>query len=88
MDLTPNGGPGLARVLAGQGVKTLSLTYPGHYPHGGVWKTPVQDRMPIYLPDREISMEETLDHNLKCTFNNIMQGAGLSNLGAIRVQFM
>ncbi len=32
MDLTPDGRPGLARVLARQGFKTLSLTYPGHYP--------------------------------------------------------
>ena len=32
IDLTPDGWPGLAWVLAGQGAKTLSLTYPGHYP--------------------------------------------------------
>jgi len=77
MDLTPDGRPGLARVLTAQGFKTLSLTYPGHYPPGGVWKRPVPERMPIYLLDRELSLEETLDRNLKCTFNTIMQGIGL-----------
>ncbi len=34
MDLTPDGRPGLARVLAAQGFKVLALTYPGHYPPG------------------------------------------------------
>jgi pimeloyl-ACP methyl ester carboxylesterase len=77
MDLTPDGRPGLARVLAGQGFKTLSLTYPGHYPPGGVWQEPVPDRMPIYLMNRELPIKEILDRNLKCTFNTIMQGAGL-----------
>ncbi len=77
MDLTPDGRPGLARVIASQGFKTLNLTYPGHYPPGGVWRTPAPDRMPIYLLDQELSLEETLDRNLKCTFNTILQGAGL-----------
>jgi hypothetical protein len=77
MDLTPDGRPGLARVLAQQGFKVLTLTYPGHYPPGGVWKTPVAERNPIYLLDRELPKEEILDRNLKCTFNVILQGAGL-----------
>jgi len=77
MDLTPDGRPGLARVLAQQGVKVLTLTYPGHYPHGGVWKTPVAERNPTYLLDRELPKEEILDRHLKCTFNVILQGAGL-----------
>ncbi|MEX0804711.1 MAG: alpha/beta fold hydrolase [Candidatus Binatia bacterium] len=77
MDLTPDGRPGLARVLAAQGFKVLSLTYPGHYPPGGIWKTPVGERQPIYLFDRELAMEEILDRNLKCTFNTILQGAAL-----------
>jgi pimeloyl-ACP methyl ester carboxylesterase len=77
MDLTPDGRPGLARVLAAQGCKVLALTYPGHYPPGGVWKTPVAERMPIYLTDRQLPPEEILDRNLKCTFNTILQGAGL-----------
>jgi pimeloyl-ACP methyl ester carboxylesterase len=76
MDFTPDGRPGLARVLAAQGFKVLSLTYPGHYPPGGVWKIPVAERMPIYLLDRELPREEILDRNLKCTFNVILQGAG------------
>jgi pimeloyl-ACP methyl ester carboxylesterase len=33
--------------------------------------------MPIYLLDHEISQEEIVDRNLKCTFNTILQGAGL-----------
>lgn len=77
MDLTPDGRPGLARVLAQQGFKVLTLTYPGHYPPGGVWKTPVAERNPIYLFDCELPKEEILDRNLKCTFNVILQGAGL-----------
>lgn len=77
MDLTPDGRPGLARVLAAQGFKVLALTYPGHYPPGGVWKQPVAARNPIYLFDRDLSQEEIADRNLKCTFNVILQGAGL-----------
>ena len=76
MDLTPDGRPGLARVLASQGFKVLSLTYPGHYPPGGVWQIPIPERMPIYLFDRDLPPEEILDRNLKCTFNVILQGAG------------
>jgi len=77
MDLTPDGRPGIARALAAQGFKVLTLTYPGHYPPGGVWTEPVADRMPIYLFDRELSLKEIRDRNLKCTFNTILQGAGL-----------
>lgn len=77
MDLTPDGRPGLARVVAAQGFKVLSLTYPGHYPPGGVWQVPVSERNPVYLRDRELSPEEIADRNLKCTFNVILQGAGL-----------
>jgi pimeloyl-ACP methyl ester carboxylesterase len=77
MDLTPDGRPGLARVLASQGFKALALTYPGHYPPGGVWKQPIPERMPVYLLDRELPIEEIKDRNLKCTFNTILQGAGL-----------
>lgn len=77
MDLTPDGRPGLARVVASQGFKVLTLTYPGHYPPGGVWQQPVPERMPIYLFDRELPIEEINDRNLKCTFNTILQGAGL-----------
>jgi pimeloyl-ACP methyl ester carboxylesterase len=77
MDLTPDGRPGLARVLAAQGFKCLAMTYPGHYPPGGVWKTPIPERQPIYLMDRELPLDEIRDRNLKCTFNVILQGAGL-----------
>lgn len=77
MDLTPDGRPGLARVVAAQGFKVLSLTYPGHYPPGGVWQLPVAERNPVYLRDRELSAAEIADRNLKCAFNVILQGAGL-----------
>jgi pimeloyl-ACP methyl ester carboxylesterase len=77
MDLTPDGRPGLARVIAAQGFKVLALTYPGHYPPGGIWELPVAERNPFYLRDRHLAQEEILDRNLKCTFNVILQGAGL-----------
>jgi hypothetical protein len=77
MDLTPDGRPGLARVLAAQGFRVMALTYPGHYPPGGIWQIPVAERMPIYLFDRQLPNDELLDRNLKCTFNVILQGAGL-----------
>jgi pimeloyl-ACP methyl ester carboxylesterase len=77
MDLTPDGRPGLARVLASQGFKALAFTYPGHYPPGGVWQQPIPERTPVYLLDRELPAEEIKDRNLKCTFNTILQGAGL-----------
>ena len=77
MDLTPDGRPGLARVLAAQGFKVMALTYPGHYPPGGIWKQPVAERNPIYLFDRDLDQAEIDDRNLKCTFNVILQGAGL-----------
>jgi pimeloyl-ACP methyl ester carboxylesterase len=76
MDLTPDGRPGLARALAAQGFKVLALTYPGHYPPGGLWNTPIPERQPIYLMDRELPQQEIRDRNLKCTFNVILQGAG------------
>lgn len=77
MDSTPDGRPGLARVIAAQGFKVLALTYPGHYPPGGIWKQPVAERNPIYLVDRDLPAEEIADRNLKCTFNVILQGAGM-----------
>jgi hypothetical protein len=75
MDHTPDGRPGLARVLAVQGIKTLSCSFTGHYPPNNDWKLPVAERQPLYLFDQELPLEETLDRNLKCTFNVNMQGA-------------
>jgi hypothetical protein len=74
-DITPDGRPGIARVLAAQGFKVLSLDYVGHYPPGGIWMIPVGERQPIYLLDQQLPLEETRDRNLKCTFNVHMQGA-------------
>jgi len=77
MDLTPDGRPGLARVVASQGFKVLALTYPGHYPLGGIWQQAIPERNPIYLKDRDLPKDEIADRNLKCNFNVIEQGAGL-----------
>lgn len=76
-DRTPDGRPGLGRVLAQQGYTALAITYPGHWAPtpGGLWTTPVPERLPIYLLDRTLPDDETLDRNLKCTFNVILQGA-------------
>jgi hypothetical protein len=76
-DETPDGRPGIATVLATQGFTVLSLTYPGHYPPGGIWTVPIAERQPVYLLDQNLSAEEVRDRNLKCTFNVILQGAGL-----------
>ena len=75
-DITPDGRPGIAPVLASQGFTVLSITYTGHYPPGGVWTVPVAERKPYYLMDQQLSDEEILDRNRKCTFNTIVQGAG------------
>jgi hypothetical protein len=74
-DTTPDGRPGIARVLAGQGFKVLSLDYVGHYPPGAIWMEPIAERQPYYLLDRKLSKAEILDRNLKVTFNTEMQGA-------------
>ena len=74
-DRTPDGRPGLPRILASQGFKVLNLTYPGHYPPGGVWKENVATRQPWYLLDKKLDNSEIYDRNLKCTFNVILQGS-------------
>lgn len=74
-DVTPDGRPGIAPVLASQGFSVLSVTYTGHYPPEGIWSMPVEQRKPYYLLDQELSDEEILDRNQKCTFNTIVQGA-------------
>lgn len=73
-DTTPDGRPGISRILASQGFTVLSVDYVGHYPLGGIWSTPVKDRAPVYLLDRKLSDEEIYDRNLKCTFNVHVQG--------------
>jgi hypothetical protein len=72
---TPDGRPGLAAILAAQGFRCLAITYPGHYPPGGEWKTPVATRQPIYLFDRQLRIAEIRARNLRCTFNTIVEGA-------------
>ena len=73
-DITPDGRPGISPVLASQGFSVLSITYTGHYPPGGVWTMPVAERKPCYLMDQDLSEQEILDRNQKCTFNTILQG--------------
>jgi len=73
-DITPDGRPGIAPVLASQGFTVLSITYTGHYPPGGIWTIPIAERKPHYLMDQNLSDEEILDRNRKCTFNTIVQG--------------
>lgn len=75
VDLTPDGRPGLARVLASQGFKVLSVSYTGLYPPSGVWSKPAATRLPHYLRDRDLPEAEILDRNLKCTFNVLVQGS-------------
>jgi len=77
-DATPDGRPGLGRVLAQQGFRALAITYPGHWSPtpAGLWSIPVAERMPIYLHATNLPLDKTLDRNLKCTFNVILQGAG------------
>jgi len=77
MDVTPDERPGLARRLAGQGFKVLSLSYPGNWPPGGEWQDSIANRVPIYLLDETTAQDELEDRLLKCTFNVILQGAGL-----------
>lgn len=76
-DTTPDGRPGIAAVLASQGFRVLSITYTGHYPPGGIWTMPVAERQPYYLMDQDLSEQEILDRNQKCTFNTIVQGGAL-----------
>lgn len=75
MDHTPDGRPGIARVIASQGIKVVSCSFTGHYPPNNEWKQPVAERQPVYLYDQEIPLAETLDRNLKCNFNVNVQGA-------------
>ena len=76
MDATPDGRPGLAIVLASQGFKVLSVSYPGHYPPGGIWKNPQAPRQPVYLFDERIPDHEATDRNYKATVFVTLQGAG------------
>jgi pimeloyl-ACP methyl ester carboxylesterase len=72
--VTPDGRPGLARVLAAQGFQVLTPSYPGLWAPGGKWKAPVAERKPFYLFDRELSDDETQDRLRKATYHVYMQG--------------
>ena len=75
--LTPDGRPGLARVLASQGFQVLTPSYPGLWPPGGKWKAPINERKPFYILDRELSDDETRDRLLKATYPVYMQGISM-----------
>lgn len=72
--VTPDGRPGLARVLAAQGFQVLTPTYPGLWPPGGKWKAPVTERKPFYILDRQLGDDEIRDRLLKATYRVYMQG--------------
>src|SRR5262249_25522692 len=72
--ITPDGRPGLARILASQGFKVLTPSYPGLWPPGGKWKTPVRERKPFYLLDCELGDDEIRDRLLKATYRVYIQG--------------
>jgi hypothetical protein len=74
---TPDGRPGLALVLASQGFRVLTPSYPGLWPPGGKWRHPVAQRKPYYLLDRAVPEEELLDRLLKATYQVYMRGIGL-----------
>jgi pimeloyl-ACP methyl ester carboxylesterase len=85
---TPDGRPGLGAILASHGFRVLAATYPGHYPPGGVWKTPVRTRQPIYLLDRKLSPKKTKEQNLRASLNVYVQGAAElidANLGGRKI---
>ena len=84
MDLTPDGRPGLARVLAAQGFKVLALTYPGHYPLGGVWKQPIAERNPIYLKDRDLPARGNLGPQLEMHLQRHPAGRRAADRRALR----
>ncbi len=75
--VTPDGRPGLARVLASQGFQVLTPSYPGLWPPGGKWKVPVCERKPFYILDRTLSDDEIHDRSLKATYQMYMQGISM-----------
>lgn len=74
---TPDGRPGLATVIAAQGFKVLTPSYPGLWPPGGRWTMPVTQRKPCYLLDRAIGEAELEDRLLKATYQVYMHGISL-----------
>lgn len=71
---TPDGRPGLGRVLAAQGFRVLCITWVGHHHPSGRWTGPVAQRLPIYLLDRELPEAEVRDRMLHCTYNVTVEG--------------
>jgi len=71
---TPDGRPGLGRVLAAQGFSVLCITWVGHHHPSGRWSAPVAQRLPIYLLDRELPDSETRERMLRCTYNVTVEG--------------
>jgi pimeloyl-ACP methyl ester carboxylesterase len=68
---------GWAPILASQGFKVLTVSYPGLWPPKGVWPKDAEERTPIFIFDKEISPEELKDRILKYTFNLVVQGIAM-----------
>lgn len=75
---TPDGRPGIAQVLAMQGFKVLAYTFAGHYnPPDGLWNQPIPERLPSFVQDRKLPLDEIKDRCLKATFDMNIQGLGV-----------
>jgi hypothetical protein len=71
---TPDGRPGLAPLLAAQGVPALAVSFVGHYPRGGEWTDPPAARQPDYLLDADLDTEDIRRRNLACTLDVHVEG--------------
>ena len=69
----PKNEPGLAQYLA-QRVPVLLLSIPGNYRHGGWSESDFGERIPGYLLDRDISVEESKVRNAVYTFRVVTDG--------------
>ena len=71
--LDPLNRPGLGQYLA-QKIPVLLVTIPGNYRHGGWPETEYGKRIPGYLLDRDVSVEEVKVRNAVYTFRVVTEG--------------
>jgi pimeloyl-ACP methyl ester carboxylesterase len=71
--ISPKNEPGLAQYLA-QRVPVLLLSIPGNYRHGGWSESDFGERIPGYLLDRDVSVEEAKVRNAVYTFRVVTDG--------------
>ncbi len=69
----PKNRPGLGQYLA-QRVPVLLLSIPGNYRHGGWTELDFGERIPGYLLDRDVSVEEVKIRNAVYTFRVVTDG--------------